>query len=207
MLDIIGYIIIWTIIIFITINITKGKSNENYGRVNQSEKIEYMRSELNHSRQINQSEFKGQRSKKFPFTGRLKVITEMADPIDKGRAFENYMGGYFRRNGFDKVSITKLCGDGGRDLECHRGDDLYFVELKCWKYFPNVKKTHVDIDVLMNLEFACESNSSRYVKYNPVVITTSIFTEDAISYAKQRNIVLVDGFQLSERMENKTLIF
>ncbi|WEG11282.1 restriction endonuclease [Pullulanibacillus sp. KACC 23026] len=97
------------------------------------------------------------------------------------RVLENYYSG--------ETYVTRSSGDYGVDIEHERQDGLHLGQVKC--YAPNQAVNYEPIAII----------HSQMVKQNAgggFVVTTSRFTENAVSYAKELQIELIDGMKLIE---------
>jgi restriction system protein len=102
--------------------------------------------------------------------------------------FEEFVGNVIEQIRGGTVKVTQKTNDGGIDLIHLKDDGLYLGQVKC--YAPNSHK--VDYEPIAILH-------SQMVKHNAkggFLVTTSIYNDNAISYAEGLNIELIDGKHL-----------
>ena len=105
---------------------------------------------------------------------------------DNPTGFEPFCADLFRRYGY-RAEVTPPSRDGGYDLKLWKDGVSYIVECKC--YAPN---HHIGRPIVQKLEGA-----NRIAQANGMmVITTSGFSQDAMDYAAQTGILLIDGNRL-----------
>ena len=103
-----------------------------------------------------------------------------------GFEFEEYIATLFTNKGF-QVQRTNYAHDGGIDLIA-----VYNEPLFCGKYIVQCKKyedTLVGQPVIRDLYGVVMSENAN----KGILITTSDFTEEARSFAKNKNLELIDG--------------
>lgn len=85
-----------------------------------------------------------------------------------------------------KCEVTPPSNDGGIDILHYSDEGLQLVQVKC--YAPNIRIDFQPIAVL----------HSQMIKQNAecaLVVTTSSFSQEAIKYANEVNVRLIDGEQ------------
>ncbi len=109
------------------------------------------------------------------------------------RQFEELLAGYFRERGFEVITNTGAGPDGGVDLLLRRGGELHLVQCKHWR----AQKVPVStVRELLGL-IAAEGAAGGFV------VTSGAFTADARAFANGRNIELIDGPALRQRIAPK----
>jgi restriction system protein len=106
--------------------------------------------------------------------------------------FEMLVGEFFRRRGFS-VEETGVGGaDGGVDLVVSRSADRYLVQCKQWK------ARQVGVETIRELYgvMAARGAAGGYV------VTSGVFTDEALRFAEGREIKLIAGDQLVEMIRN-----
>jgi restriction system protein len=104
------------------------------------------------------------------------------------REFEMLIAESFRRQGF-RVSETGGNGpDGGIDLVMWRGSEKFVVQCKHWKAFK------VGVTVVRELYGVMAANGAT----GGFVVTSGRFSDDAVDFARGRNVELIDGPKLEE---------
>lgn len=96
--------------------------------------------------------------------------------------FEKVVGDCFRDQGY-VVHQTAKTGDGGKDLVMFKGGVTYYVE--CKKY---AKGNAIGRPLIQKLVGACYPANAK-----GIFVTTSKFTQGAITEARRSNIDLIDG--------------
>lgn len=96
--------------------------------------------------------------------------------------FEKVVGDCFRDRGY-VVHQTSKTGDGGKDLVMFKGGVTYYVE--CKKY---AKGNAIGRPLIQKLVGACYPANAK-----GIFVTTSKFTQGAITEARRSNIDLIDG--------------
>lgn len=111
--------------------------------------------------------------------------SEAASALDdiSWQEFEMLVGEAFRRQGYQVMENGGSRPDGGIDLILRKEDELFLVQCKQWKAF------RVGVDVVRELYgvMAAKGAAGGYV------VTSGLFTEAAIRFAKGRNLKLIDG--------------
>ena len=102
--------------------------------------------------------------------------------------FERLVAEGFRQRGFQVTEKGGAAPDGGVDLILARGHERFLVQCKQWR------AQQVPVTIVRELYgvMAAEHAAGGYV------VTSGRFTQDAIAFAKGRNIELFDGEALSE---------
>lgn len=104
------------------------------------------------------------------------------------REFEMLVGEAFRRGGY---SVTETGGggaDGGIDLVLHKNGVKSLVQCKQWK----ARNVGVSVIRELNGVMAVEGAAQGFV------VTSGVFSNDAINFASSCNIELVDGTELKK---------
>ncbi len=101
------------------------------------------------------------------------------------REFEALVGEIYRRQGYG-VAETPAGPDGGVDLVLCRGDELLLVQCKHWQ------ARLVDVKVVRELKGVVAARCAS----GGVVVTSGVFTSDAVEFSKQARIDLIDGQRL-----------
>ncbi|WEV74490.1 restriction endonuclease [Bifidobacterium sp. ESL0798] len=107
------------------------------------------------------------------------VSSFSSNPTD----FEPFCADLYRRYGY-QVAVTPSNNDGGFDLKLTKAGRTYIAECKCFE--PN---RHVGLPLLRKLAGANEIQHAQGL----IFITTSTFTAQAVTYARECNMQLVDG--------------
>lgn len=101
------------------------------------------------------------------------------------------VGEAFRLQGFRAVETGGGGADGGVDLKLTRRGETFLVQCKHWKAFK------VGVDVVRELYGVMAANGAA----GGFVVTSGRFTDEAKSFAKGRNLRLVDGAHLEGMLE------
>lgn len=128
---------------------------------------------------------------------RQKLITDVAqskasDALDgmSWREFEMLVGEGFRLQGYQVVETGGGGADGGVDLVLTKpgknGGEKFLVQCKQWRAFK------VGVDVVRELYGVMAARGAT----GGFVVTSGRFTDDAISFASGRNVILLDGPKL-----------
>ncbi|MHB1092404.1 restriction endonuclease [Thiobacillus sp.] len=99
------------------------------------------------------------------------------------KKFEALVGEAFRRRGY---SVTETGGDGpdsGADLALKKGGELFLVHCKQWRTI------RVGVSIVRELYGAMTARGAT----GGFVVTSGVFTDEALAFAKVRNIELMDG--------------
>ncbi|WEV72001.1 restriction endonuclease [Bifidobacterium sp. ESL0790] len=97
--------------------------------------------------------------------------------------FEPFCADLYRHFGY-RVAVTPSANDGGFDLKMTKNGRTYIVECKCFE-----PTHHVGLPLLRKLVGA---NAIQHAQ-GLIFITTSTYTSQAIKYAKESGIELIDG--------------
>jgi len=128
---------------------------------------------------------------------KLKMNPQMMHQL-KPREFEEMMAELMEKRGYN-VDLTKATRDGGKDLIVARHNDfgnfIYYVE--CKQYRP---ENPVGVNMVRELMGTVHADKVTA----GILITSSYFSPDAISYSKkvEHQISLVDFMRLREWLNN-----
>ena len=100
--------------------------------------------------------------------------------------FEMLVGESFRRKGYTVKETGGGGADGGIDLEMSLHGQKYLVQCKQWKAFK------VGVKVVREFFGVMVANGAK----GGFVVTSGVFTEDAVNFAEDKNIALIDGGKL-----------
>jgi len=118
--------------------------------------------------------------------------SEAADALDgmSWREFEMLVGEGFRLQGYQVQETGGGGADGGVDLVLTRqgrnSDEKFFVQCKQWRAYK------VGVDVVRELYGVMAAKGAA----GGFVVTSGRFTDEAINFARGRNVTLVDGQKL-----------
>jgi len=104
------------------------------------------------------------------------------------REFEVLVGEFFRRRGFSVEETGGGGADGGVDLVVSRGADRYLVQCKQWK------ARQVGVETIRELYGVITARGVA----GGYVVTSGVFTDEALRFAEGRGIELIGGDQLVE---------
>lgn len=102
--------------------------------------------------------------------------------------FERLVGEAFRQQGYAVAETGGGGADGGVDLVLSRGGEKFLVQCKQWRAFK------VGVDVVRELYGVMAAKGSA----GGFVVTSGRFTDEAVNFAKGRNISLIDGPKLEK---------
>lgn len=100
--------------------------------------------------------------------------------------FEMLVGESFRRKGYTVKETGGGGADGGIDLEMSLNGQKYLVQCKQWKAFK------VGVKVVREFFGVMVANDAK----GGFVVTSGVFTDDAVSFAEDKDITLIDGVKL-----------
>lgn len=100
--------------------------------------------------------------------------------------FEMLVGEYFRRKGYAVKETGGGGADGGIDLEMSLNGQKYLVQCKQWKAFK------VGVKVVREFFGVMVANGAK----GGFVVTSGVFTEEAATFAEDKNITLINGDKL-----------
>jgi len=120
------------------------------------------------------------------------VESPSSNPLDgmNWRDFELLVGEHFRREGF-VVEETAGGADGGVDLIAMKNGEKYLIQCKQWKAYK------VGVKVVRELLGVMVGDAAT----GGFVVTSGNFTRDAVIFAKDNNITLLDGKSLQRMMK------
>ena len=123
------------------------------------------------------------------YTGKKREFTKKKTLRDLQNmnpyAFERYVGEVLRANGYHRVNVTPVSNDGGKDIVCYdAAGRKCVVEVKRYASGnlvgrPMIQKLH-----------SCMIHEKAP---RAIFITTSDFNQNAINYARGKNIQLING--------------
>ena len=96
------------------------------------------------------------------------------------------VGESFRRKGYTVKETGGGGADGGIDLEMSLNGQKYLGQCKQWKAFK------VGVKVVREFFGVIVANGAK----GGFVVTSVVFTDDAVSFAEDKNITLIDGGKL-----------
>lgn len=99
------------------------------------------------------------------------------------RDFELLVGEAFRQRGYTVSETGGGGADGGFDLRLTRGGETFLVQCKQWK------AVKVSVNVVRELYGVMTAEGAA----GGFVVTSGVFTADAVSFVRGRNIELIDG--------------
>ena len=107
------------------------------------------------------------------------------------REFEMLVGESFRREGYRVREQGGNGADGGVDLVLWRGNEKFLVQCKHWKAY------RVGVEVVRELYGVMAASGAT----GGFVVTSGRFSADAVEFASGRNVELIDGARLQERLK------
>lgn len=125
------------------------------------------------------SQLKGQRS--------VDSLNELS-----WKSFEDVTGELFRQRGYRVEEMLGGGADGGVDLRLRKDGQLTLVQCKRWK------KRKVRLPIVRELLGAMTAESAD----KGMLVTTSTFTSEAITFAQKQGIQLINGDQLIKEINN-----
>lgn len=119
---------------------------------------------------------------------RLDTQQDIDSSLDLSwQSFEELAGEVFRRQGYRVVENDSTGPDGGVDLVISKEDKHYLVQCKQWRTRKVGVKVVREMLGLVTAEHAAGG----------VVITSGQFTHEAVGFAKEKDLELVDGEKLA----------
>lgn len=105
--------------------------------------------------------------------------------------FESYIGEFFKQQGYEVKQAFSQKPDGGVDIWMRKDDQLTLVQCKHWK------ARKVGIQILREMyAVMIEHNASKMI-----IVTSGDFTSEAIKYALDKRIWLINGGELVHMIE------
>lgn len=108
--------------------------------------------------------------------------------------FEFLISEYFKKEGYQVDLIDAQGADGGVDIRLYKGSELHLVQCKHYKAWKVSVKVVRELYGVMTAEDAVGG----------YVVTTGRFTKEAIAFASDKQIELIDGAQLEKILDNDT---
>lgn len=106
--------------------------------------------------------------------------------------FELVVGETFRKDGYSVTQRGGAQADGGIDLEAHKVFSRTIVQCKHWK------KSQVGVQIVREMYGVLIHEGAKEV----YIVTCGKFSKDAKEFAKNKPIILVDGKELLEWMDD-----
>lgn len=103
------------------------------------------------------------------------------------KEFEDITGEYFRRRGYSVEENLRPGADGGVDLRLRKNGQLILVQCKRWK------KQKVKLQTVRELLGAITAEKA----HSGILVTTSTFTSEAVTFARKHGIQLINGETLA----------
>lgn len=110
-----------------------------------------------------------------------------SDPTD----FEKFCAELFSKMGY-KTEVTPKTGDGGFDIVLHKGKTKGIVECKCYN-----RNYSIGRPMIQKLVGANQKEHATQMFF----VTTSCFSKDAVAFADETNVHLIDGDKLIELID------
>jgi len=104
--------------------------------------------------------------------------------------FDKLIAMIFKQRGY-VVSSKEECEQDNVDVTLKLNGETTFVQYKHWREYK------VEEAVLEEFDSVMESNSIK----NGIVITTGLFTQEAIDYSHGKHLLLINGVDLSQMIE------
>ena len=104
--------------------------------------------------------------------------------------FEQLVYKIFKQRGYS-VSEKRDGAYDGVDLVLHRGNDATYVQCKQWK------EQEIEITAVGELYVAMEVEGIKY----GIVITSGVFTSDALDFALGKPLLLINGTDLNQMID------
>jgi restriction system protein len=108
------------------------------------------------------------------------------------KEFEELLGEAYRRQGYSVFENNLKGADGGIDLELRKSGSRYLVQAKQWKNRKVAVNVVREMLGLMTAERA----------HGAFIVSSGSFTQEALNFAKDKPIELVNGDQLCKLIEN-----
>lgn len=119
---------------------------------------------------------------------RFAFLAELSDLHPK--EFENYIAAAFENNGYTVDEVTPYVGDHGIDVKLSRKGKKYAVQVKRYG-----EKNYVKAHEMRDFYGSYVGNFD-----GGIFVTTGFFGKQAVQWAKDRNIKLIDGQTLFKMM-------
>jgi restriction system protein len=103
---------------------------------------------------------------------------------------EKLVAEYFRRREFAVTESRRTGPDGGIDLELTKRGEYYLVQCKLWRALS------VDVETIREFHRVMAARHA----VGGFVVTSGSFTTEARKFAEGREIELIDGGQLTSRI-------
>lgn len=127
--------------------------------------------------------------------GLVTLVAAADDPASlrqmSWREFEMLVGEAFRLQGFQVTELGGNGADGGVDLVLRKDTEIHLVQCKQWKAFK------VGVTTVREL-FGVMAHKGATAGY---VVTSGDFTADALSFARGKNLQLIDGPRLFQMIQ------
>jgi restriction system protein len=107
------------------------------------------------------------------------------------RSLEVFVAEAYRRDGYRVEGNSGLGADGGVDVIARKGGETLLIQCKHWKARRVGVKTVREMFGILNAKHANEVH----------IVTSGTFTEDAIAFAQNKPIRLIDGFELVQLIQ------
>lgn len=132
--------------------------------------------------------YKELRRKKEIINKSDKVQTIIDEFSEKPFDFETFCAELFEKMGY-KVKVTQQTNDGGYDIILSKDFEKSIVECKCYAQNHSIGRPMIQKLVGANQE--AKANNMKF-------ITTSKFSKEAIVFANETGVELIDGIKLVE---------
>ncbi len=115
-----------------------------------------------------------------------------------GRMYERYIGYLYETKGYliDYIGIFKGFDDLGRDLICHKGNEIIVIQCKNWSQFKTIFEKHIFQFFGTVFQFR-DANKNKNVK--AIFYTTTSLSNLARRFAKELDIGLEENFKFDQQ--------
>jgi restriction system protein len=105
--------------------------------------------------------------------------------------FELLVGQAFRMRGYAVTETGGGGADGGVDLKLSRNNEVFLVQCKQWRAYK------ISVNIVRELFGVMAAQGAT----GGFVVTSGVFTDEAVAFVKGRNIELIDGTALARMIE------
>ena len=108
------------------------------------------------------------------------------------KEFEELVGEAYRRKHYSVMENHGIGADGGIDLKLQRSGNVFLVQCKHWK------TQKVDVRVVREMYGLMTAQHAS----GAIIITSGVFTQDARTFAEDKPIDLIEGYQLVDLLRS-----
>jgi len=132
------------------------------------------------------------KEKNWKMEGKKKLFDKQKDINSirdlSWKEFEELIGEFYRRKGYQVIENEGRGADGGIDLRLKKDGALYLVQCKNWRSY------NVGVNIVREMLGVLVAENA----YKMIIVTSGKFSKEAVVFAEDQPIELIDGYKLEK---------